>query len=321
MALTYRFGVFLFDSRTLELSRDGRPVRLQPQPAQVLATLLLRAGQLVTREELRQVVWRGDTFVDFERGLNFCIAQIRGALGDTATTPRYIRTSPRKGYEFICPVHVLELDAPRAEDGEAIDAGESFARTQPTPTQASVAGSIPSRHLLAAVVGVIVVAGMAAYSLVARRASRAIGPPVHAIVAVARFDNETGDPDIAHFTDYLTDSFVEQMTSLAGGRYEVIGNAAILRGPRDARDIRAIGAALGADYVILGQVQRDAERTRVLGHLIRLPDQTHVSVTRIESVDTRTLAATTDIATRMARNFAPRVQQAMHAGTHVPGSN
>src|SRR5438105_3596997 len=100
----YRFGVFHFDADGLELSRDGRPVRLQPQPAQVLLALLANAGRTVSREELRQAVWHDDTYVDFDRGLNFCIAQIRGALGDDAVTPRYIRTIPKRGYEFVCPV-------------------------------------------------------------------------------------------------------------------------------------------------------------------------------------------------------------------------
>src|SRR5438309_6172028 len=103
-AATYRFGVFEFDARTLDLSREGRPIRLQPQPAQVLLTLVANAGRIVSRDELRQAVWRDDTYVDFDRGLNFCIAQIRSALGDDAGAPRYIRTIPKKGYEFVCPV-------------------------------------------------------------------------------------------------------------------------------------------------------------------------------------------------------------------------
>jgi DNA-binding winged helix-turn-helix (wHTH) protein len=100
----YRFGVFAFDPDRSELRRDDRVVRLQPQPAQVLAVLLERAGVLVTRDELRAAIWGHDTFVDFDRGLNFCVAQIRAALADNATTPRYVRTVPKSGYEFICPV-------------------------------------------------------------------------------------------------------------------------------------------------------------------------------------------------------------------------
>ncbi|HEY4378699.1 MAG TPA: winged helix-turn-helix domain-containing protein [Acidobacteriaceae bacterium] len=82
-------------------------VRLQSQPAQVLTVLVTRAGQVVSREELYEAVWEAETFVDFERGLNFCIAQIRSAMGDDSTTPVYIRTIPRRGYQFIAPVERL----------------------------------------------------------------------------------------------------------------------------------------------------------------------------------------------------------------------
>src|SRR5205823_11027808 len=100
----FRFGVFAFHRASRELRRDGMLVRLQAQPAQVLACLLERAGDVVSREELRQVVWPEGTFVDFERGLNFCIAQIRAALNDNAVEPRFVRTIPKRGYQFIAPV-------------------------------------------------------------------------------------------------------------------------------------------------------------------------------------------------------------------------
>src|SRR5216684_745008 len=104
-----RFGVFDFDTASGELRRDGLPVRLQPQPAQVLAILVARAGETVTREALRQALWGPETFVDFDRGLNFCVAQIRAALGDSADAPRFIRTLPKRGYQFIGPVSDVTL--------------------------------------------------------------------------------------------------------------------------------------------------------------------------------------------------------------------
>ena len=84
------------------------PVRLQPQPARVLAILVTHAGDVVTRDTLRQEVWSDGTFVDFERGLNFCVAQIRSALGDAADSPRFIETLPRRGYRFIAPIELLQ---------------------------------------------------------------------------------------------------------------------------------------------------------------------------------------------------------------------
>src|SRR5437588_9675507 len=93
-----RFGLYEFDLDTLELRRDGSALRLQAQPKQVLACLVANAGRAVTREELRRAVWGNETFVDFERGLNFCISQIRSALRDDAANPTYIQTIPKQGY-------------------------------------------------------------------------------------------------------------------------------------------------------------------------------------------------------------------------------
>jgi DNA-binding winged helix-turn-helix (wHTH) protein/tetratricopeptide (TPR) repeat protein len=103
-AQTLSFGPFTLDTRTLELRRDGVLVPIAPQPARLLLTLATRAGELVTRDELRQRVWGNDTFVDFERGLNFCVLQARTALGDDAKNPAYIETLPKRGYRFIAVI-------------------------------------------------------------------------------------------------------------------------------------------------------------------------------------------------------------------------
>jgi DNA-binding winged helix-turn-helix (wHTH) protein/tetratricopeptide (TPR) repeat protein len=101
---TFRFGAFELNTGTGELRQRGDLVKLAPQPAKVLGVLVARSGQVVTRNEIRDQVWCGDTFVDFEQGLNFCIRQIREALGDTADAPRFIETIPRRGYRFLMPV-------------------------------------------------------------------------------------------------------------------------------------------------------------------------------------------------------------------------
>ena len=95
-----QFGPFLLDTRTWELRRLDRRVKIRPQACKALSLLVNRRGQIVTREELRQHLWASDTFVDFEHGLNFCIRQIRTALGETANTPGYLETIPRLGYRF-----------------------------------------------------------------------------------------------------------------------------------------------------------------------------------------------------------------------------
>jgi DNA-binding winged helix-turn-helix (wHTH) protein/TolB-like protein len=264
-----RFGIFEFDPVTRELRREGSPVRLQAQPAQVLAVLLSRAGEVVTREELRQAVWGSETFVDFERGLNFCIAQIRSTLGDSADSPRFIRTLPKRGYQFIAPVALPQAPPPQHR--------------------------MPSWRFAAA--AVLAIAGLLAgwQWWMSRSTVR---------IAVTRFDNETGDPALDRFADGLTDSVVADLTTGGDGRLGVIGNAAILRVPRARRDLRAIASTLGVRYVVLGQVQGDATHPRVLAHLIRLPEQTHIWVTRRDNLSLADQqGAESEMAARISREF------------------
>jgi len=99
-----RFGLFELDLSAGELRKSGVKLRLQGQPFQVLALLLERAGEVVTREELQQKLWPSDTFVDFDHSLNTAINKVREALGDSAASPRYVETLARRGYRFIAPV-------------------------------------------------------------------------------------------------------------------------------------------------------------------------------------------------------------------------
>jgi len=107
-----RFGSFELDPDAGELRRDGAKIRLQEQPLQLLQILLEQPGKVIPREELRKRVWPSDTFVDFDHGINNAIKRLREALGDTAETPRYIETLPRRGYRFI-GTHAVELDSGR----------------------------------------------------------------------------------------------------------------------------------------------------------------------------------------------------------------
>src|SRR5277367_259646 len=109
-----QFGIFEADLRAGELRRNGSRVRLQDQPFQVLAFLLERAGQLVTREELHSHLWPADTFVDFDHGLNAAIKRLRDALGDSAENPRFVETLARRGYRFLAPVNHPRREASAA---------------------------------------------------------------------------------------------------------------------------------------------------------------------------------------------------------------
>ena len=99
------FGPFELDTRTGDLRKRGKRIRLAPQPASLLTLLATRPGQLVTRDEIRRHLWGGEVFVEYERSLNACLAHLRATLGDRADAPRYIETSPRRGYRFIATVH------------------------------------------------------------------------------------------------------------------------------------------------------------------------------------------------------------------------
>jgi DNA-binding winged helix-turn-helix (wHTH) protein/TolB-like protein len=265
-----RFGVFDFDPRTGELRREGMPVHLQSQPAQVLGILLDKAGEIVTRESLREAVWSEGTFVDFDRGLNFCVAQIRSALGDSAESPRYIKTLPKRGYQFITPVHspdVIEVKQ-------------------------------PSRRWMV-MLPIAVAAGAGAGYLTWKRVSTTALPAI----AVARFDNETGIPEMDRLAEGLTDTLVGEMTGAGAGMYSIIGNASILLQPRSFRDVKMIGEQLHVAYVVLGQVQKSSNTARVLAHLIRVPEQTHLAVARIDFDPSDPLQAQLSAAKQIATTF------------------
>lgn len=110
-----RFGVFELDLSAGELRKSGLKLRLQGQPYQVLVLLLQRAGEVVTREELQQTLWPSDTFVDFDHSLNTAINKVREALGDSASSPRYVETLARRGYRFIAPVQTPDQTAAAGE--------------------------------------------------------------------------------------------------------------------------------------------------------------------------------------------------------------
>ncbi|HZO51528.1 MAG TPA: winged helix-turn-helix domain-containing protein [Bryobacteraceae bacterium] len=278
----FRFGTFEFDGQARELRREGAAVRLQAQPAAVLGALLDRAGELVTREELREVVWGKDTNVDFESGLNYCVAQLRSALGDSADSPVYVKTAPKRGYQFVAPVTVV---------GAAAETS-------------AVAAPFRWRNVAAAAVAIVAVCGAAWYGW--QRVSGAGSVRI----AVARFENQSGDAGMDRFTEGLSDALVAELATTPLGTYQVIGNAVSLRGPRARQDLARIAEELRAQYIVLGQVQGKAGAGRVLVHLIRLPDQAHLWVTRVENPDYGDAVRTQkEIARRTVRDLALKLNR------------
>jgi TolB-like protein/DNA-binding winged helix-turn-helix (wHTH) protein/Tfp pilus assembly protein PilF len=164
----YRFSVFELDAAAGELRKQGLLIRLQGQPLQILLALLERPGVIVTRDELRQRLWPGDTFVEFDHSLNTAVKRLRETIGDTASTPRFVETMPRRGYRFMAPVERLVRGSsadenhphplPSLPEGEGVSRRSSrsdiaIARTAeenhlhplPTPSEGSEVGRRSSR--------------------------------------------------------------------------------------------------------------------------------------------------------------------------------
>src|SRR5678815_3769674 len=119
---TLRFSVFEIDTRSGELRKRGVRVPLQQQPFRILTRLVERPGEIVTREAIRQELWPADTYVDFEQGINAAVKRLREALGDSAETPLFVETLPKRGYRFIAGVTIPDqrraVEAPSAEAGK-----------------------------------------------------------------------------------------------------------------------------------------------------------------------------------------------------------
>jgi DNA-binding winged helix-turn-helix (wHTH) protein len=191
----FRFGVFELDPRGGELWKAGVRTRLQPQPARVLTLLVSRAGELVTREEIQREVWPEGTFVDFEQSLNFCIRQIRTALGDQAATPRYVETLPRRGYRLLVPVEVVGGGDSAAAAGPepAVARGPAFVQGFPA---VALAPSRLRRLRRPAVVGAAALLGLAAGVAAVKWVAP---PPTVAFPAFQRVTFGRGYVDSARF--------------------------------------------------------------------------------------------------------------------------
>ena len=146
----YRFDVYEADVRSGELRKSGERLRIQEQPFQVLVALLERPREVVTRDELRQRLWPSDTFVDFDHGLNTTINKLRESLGDSASSPRFIETLPRRGYRFLADVERAQSEASSVKNPSEAPTDEFPVIRQPdtnaSSTQPAVAASAKEHH-------------------------------------------------------------------------------------------------------------------------------------------------------------------------------
>jgi TolB-like protein/DNA-binding winged helix-turn-helix (wHTH) protein/Tfp pilus assembly protein PilF len=303
---TRRFGSFELDPRTAELRRDGAVVKLQPQPFRVLALLVERAGELVTREELKKALWGDETYVDFERGLNFCINQVRAALGDSADSPQFVQTLPRRGYRFISPVTSSEPVASESPARKSTARLKDLGRT---------AGGVAFLALL--------VTGAA---FLARRATNP-APAQHprTMIAVLPLEDLTGDPPPSWFADGLTDELIAQIGRVSPRRLGVIARTSAMTYRGSSKTIGDIGRELTVSHVVEGSLRREGNRLRVTVHLVGVADQTPIwSETYDRSVH-GALTIQSEIAAQVARALALELlpvpwTAATWTGTHTPGA-
>jgi cholera toxin transcriptional activator len=129
-ARRYRFGAFEADASTGELRRQGIRIKLHAQPFQVLLMLLERPGEVLSREEISRALWSDDTFVDYDHGVNSAVNRIREALGDAASSPRFVETLARRGYRFVAPVEAIAAEADQSPASESTSPSQSISETE-----------------------------------------------------------------------------------------------------------------------------------------------------------------------------------------------
>jgi TolB-like protein/DNA-binding winged helix-turn-helix (wHTH) protein/Tfp pilus assembly protein PilF len=250
---------------------------------EVLNVLLSRAGDVVTRDELRDKLWSSDTFVDFERGLNGSVKELRAVLGDSATDGQYIETLVRLGYRFIAPVEVIERSAPNVlpplEPQPRVSPGP---QPRVPPVQEVLAESVSASNSATRkslwpwefVLGAVIVAlAVIAYFQISRTRARHAMPAGRIMLAVLPFENLTGDAGQDYFSDGLTEEMIAQLGHLDPAHIGVIARASVMHYKHAQVQLPQIAQELGVQYVLEGSVRRESDKVRINTQLIRVKDQ------------------------------------------------
>jgi DNA-binding winged helix-turn-helix (wHTH) protein/tetratricopeptide (TPR) repeat protein len=328
----YRFGLFELDTADGQLVRDGKLIKLQEQPFQLLVVLIERAGEVVTREELRQKLWPGDTFVDFDKSLGVAVAKLRDALEDQAANPRFIETLPRRGYRFIAPVERLSEEGAEALSGgevgaetEAPQEGVSAPQWPAETTAANAQAKRPWRNVAAwaLLAGVALAAVLLARRVVLQRTRQAAAseivvpasaPRVRRSLAILGFRNLPGRPEDA----WLSAAFSEMLDTelAAGGELRLVAGEDVARAKRELPiadgdtlakpTLQKLHANPGADLVVLGSYAKVGSGGK---NRIRLDIRVQDTSTG-ETVAEESLVGTEDALFEMAAQ----------AGAHLRGS-
>ena len=281
-----RFGAFELDTRSGELRRHGLKIRLPEQSFQILRTLLMRPGDVVTREELKQVLWPAETFVDFEVGLNSAVRKLREALDDSAESPRFVETVPRRGYRFVAPLtssvqgpppapppEPAKAPAPPSVAEEQVVASDVASAPPIDPVAASAPIGRPSRvgRGRAMAIVVVVLVGMTGFAykggLLTPQGKPAVEQPIASIV-VLPFENLTGDAGQDHLADSVTDAITAQLAQVEG--LDVISRTSARQYKQTLKPLSQIRTELNnVEGVVEGTVQRSGDKVRITAKLIR----------------------------------------------------
>jgi TolB-like protein/DNA-binding winged helix-turn-helix (wHTH) protein/Flp pilus assembly protein TadD len=290
-----RFGVFEADVRTGELTKRGKHLRLQEQPFQLLAMLLERPGELLTREELSSRLWP-QTIVDFDHGLNKAIGKIREALGDSSENPRFIETVARRGYRFLADVVVVH-------DGQAGTEANDLARQEnPGPVSVANAGKSSGRPTRA-----WKFFGFGLALVLAASLSWVLYPRSHALpairsLAVLPLENLSGDPSQDYFAEGMTDELITRLAQISALR--VISRRSVMTYKSVRKSLPEIARELNVDAVVEGSVSRSDNRVRITAQLIQVPTDTHMWAQRYDEDLQDTLA----LQSKVARDIAEHIR-------------
>jgi len=305
-----RFDNFELDLRAGELRKGGVKLRLQGQPIQVLAALLNSAGALVTREELRAQVWPAETFVDFDHGLHNAIARLRETLGDSAGTPRYIETLPRRGYRFIGTVE-------RIGPAEPLPA----AANAPSPSPSLEAPVVPvrSRSRTVVITALLMTLALAAILvLIPALSHRAAATPLVRSIAVLPLANFSGDPAQEYFVDGMTDELITDLAKI--GALRVISRTSVMRYKGTKKGLPEIARELNVDGIVEGSVMRSGQRVRITAQLLYGPTDKHLWADTYDRDLGDVLTLQSDVARAIAQQVRAQLtpQQQARLGARRP---
>ena len=269
-----RFGVFEVDRQARELRKRGVRIKLEDQPFEVLATLLERPGDIVTRSELQARVWPEGTFVDFDNSLTKAVNKIRTALGDSATTPRFIETLSRRGYRFIAPVDVIADFVPGLEPEGAAPARPERPRGESSKgwwVAAAVSGAVVA---IAAVLFAFQVGNLRDRLLTAFHLKSAVTRPGIDSIAVLPLQNLSRDPEQEYFADGLTEALITDLGRVITLR--VISRTSVMQYKGTRKPLSEIARELNVDAAVEGTVQRSGGRVRITAQLLQARTDRHL---------------------------------------------